>query len=116
VVWFTCDLRLHANPALGPATPPWVRRATQPGHNRQICTPNALADSRICEVPSRRSALSAWRHRCRDAHPSRRHDGELVAQSSNALGAVITAIALRSVRLHLWAFYTDSRRMNEDYK
>jgi len=26
---------------------------------------------------------------------------------------VTIAIALRSVRLHLWAFYTDMRRMNE---
>jgi len=41
------------------------------------------------------------------------HGGELVAQSRNAQWAATTAIALRSVRLHLWAFYADMRRITE---
>ena len=41
--------------------------------------------------------------------------GSLAFQRSrrNAQRAATTAIALKSVRLHLWAFYNDMRRMNE---
>jgi hypothetical protein len=39
--------------------------------------------------------------------------GELVAQNWNVQWAAATAMAPRSVRLHLWEFYADMRRMND---
>ena len=41
------------------------------------------------------------------------HGSELAAQSRNVKWVAITATPSRNVRLHLWAFYIDMRRMNE---